>query len=149
MTATQSPIDEACAALVERINTGTEYSLALDATYSEVRVDPLELIDCLRVDVVYGTGKQLQETLDKSDNSSHSIVVWIRSPLPQKHANELSELNYLAWQIKQRLDDWNSSDRRVQVWECGVSEIPRATKDLLRASQLYASRIQLRVEVLP
>ncbi len=149
MTSTIAPADEACEALVGRINSGTEYSLAVDARYSQIRVDPLEAIDCLRVDVVYQTGKKLQETLDKSDNTTHAIVVWIRSPLPQQSDDKIADLNLLAWQIQQRLDDWNSEGRRVQVWECGVGEIPRGTKDLIRNQQLFAAKVVLRVEVLP
>lgn len=152
MTLTIAPADEACQALVTRINLGEDYALDVHAEYSRIEIDPLEELSGMRVDVVAVGEKHPAETFDDSDHSSHNIRVWIRCKIPslvdgQKQA--IAELALLRAQIAEWLDNWNSSDRRVQVWECDVEDAEQPMKDALRNASLFAASVVLRVEVQP
>lgn len=148
MTVTIAPADEACQALVSRINTGTAYVLAVDAEYSDREVDRLEEIDTLRVDVAVMTETQPNERIDGLDQPSIEIEIVIRKPVEKAaQAVDVPALRLLCRQIFERVDNWDSSDRRVQVWECDVDEKENPDKDMLRESGLFVSTIKLRVEV--
>jgi hypothetical protein len=147
MTVTVSPAAEACMALVERINAGTAYGLEVAATYNRVKVDPLEEIEGLRVDVVHEQQTQLRESLDIEDDTSHVIYVWVRSKLQSDLPEEIDQLSLLVRQIYQQLNDWDSADGRVRVWECDEEERPDAEKEALRQMRLFVALIAMRVEV--
>lgn len=151
MTLTVAPEDEACQALVGRINAGTTYPLDVAATYSRVIADPLEEVQQLRVDVVAVTQTQPAETLDNSDNSSHDIKVWVRSQIPSDPTDQASALQTLALLrrlIFIQLNNWQTDDRRVQVWECDdTPDEEDPTKKQLMQAGLYSASIKLRVEV--
>jgi len=144
MTLTIAPADEACQAIVDRINSGGEYSLSLDANYSRTEIDYLEELDRLRVDVVAVSETQPNDQLDASENSSHKIQVIIRSKTTSK---DVQDLALIVRQVFLRLDNFNSSDRRVCVWECDVEEKENPVKSLLNDANLFVSVVNLRVEV--
>lgn len=141
---TISPADEACQAIVNRINSGTDYRLSFDAKYSRTEIDRLEEIDRTRVDVVAVTETQPNNQLDAMENSSHKIQVVIRSKLFGK---DVSDLALFVRQLFLRLDNFNSTDRRVCVWECDVDEKENPDKSFLNDANLFVSSINLRVEV--
>ena len=145
MTITQSPSDEAAQRITNQVNAGTTYALDAPAQYTRQQIDPLEQIQSTRVDVVID--KETQETLDDSDNVSVSLRVWIRSPLPQDNAQAIATLNFLKRQIFFQLNNWNSADRRVQVWECDLDDIEVPIKQQLLQCGLYVAAIVLRAEV--
>jgi hypothetical protein len=144
MTLTISPADEACQAIVARINSGGEYSLSLDAHYSRTEIDLLEEIDRLRIDVVAVNETQPNDQLDANENSSHKIQVVIRSKTTSK---DVQDLALIVRQVFLRLDNFSSSDRRVCVWECDVEEKENPVKSLLNDANLFVSVVNLRVEV--
>jgi hypothetical protein len=144
MTLTISPADEACQAIVAQINSGGEYSLSLDAHYSRTEIDYLEELDRLRVDVVAVSETQPNDQLDANENSSHKIQVIIRSKTTSK---DVQDLALIVRQVFLRLDNFNSSDRRVCVWECDVEEKENPAKSLLNDANLFVSIVNLRVEV--
>lgn len=148
MPVTIDPSVEACNELVSRINSGTTYTLAVDATYREVMIDPLEEFnEQLRVDVVPGDEQQLHETLDLEDRTSHEIRVWVRSKVDSLDDGRIAALKLLTRQIWQRLNNWDSANRRVRVWECDPEKKEKPDKETLRNAGLFVASIVLRVEV--
>jgi hypothetical protein len=145
MTLTISPADEACQAIVARINSSNEYSLSLDAHYSRTEIDYLEGLDRLRVDVVAVSETQPNDQLDANENSSHKIQVVIRSKTTSK---DVQDIALIVRQLFLRLDNFDSSDRRVCVWECDPEEKENPVKSLLNDANLFVSVINLRVEVI-
>jgi hypothetical protein len=149
MPVTIAPSTEACQALVDRINAGTEYALDVLATYSRVDVNPLEQITERKVDVVAIDEKQLSDTFDVEGRTSHTIAIWIREKLDENNPDPeaIDALCLVVRKIFQRVNNWDSADRRVRVWE--VDEETRMTPDkqLLRQASLFAAKIVLRVEV--
>ena len=147
MTVTVAPSTEACLALVDQINAGTAYVLERPAEYSRLEVLPLEEVSTLQVDVVAVDEEQLSETLDIEDRTSHKIVIWIREKLRDLTPETIDDRCLLVRQIFQRVNNFDSTDRRVRVWE--VDEETRITpdKNLLNTMQLFAVSIVLRVEV--
>lgn len=147
MPVTVAPSTEACLALVERINAGTAYSLDVVAEYSRVKVTPLESLDGLRIDVVAGDETQLSETLDVEDRSSHKITIWIRDKLTDLLPETIDARCLLARQIFQRVNNWDSADRRVRVWETDEETQLTPNKDDLHQFNAFVAVIVLRVEV--
>jgi hypothetical protein len=145
MTVTTSPSDEACHAIVDRINTGTGYSLPSAATYSYQLNETLESSSRLQIDVIHIEQETLVETLDTEDRTSHQIEVWIRKQLRAGTAEEISELNLIARKIFQRINNYTGS--RVKVWDCDFNSQQMPEKQKLRESLLYSATIPVRVEV--
>jgi hypothetical protein len=65
---TIAPSDEACQAIVDRINAGTTYTLPVPATYGRVIFADMETITGFSCDVVHLSEQQLNETLDAEDS---------------------------------------------------------------------------------
>jgi hypothetical protein len=151
MAVTVAPSEEALAALVDRINSGTEYDLEVKATVSDVLIDPLEQIDGLRVDLVAETEEQLTETLDDEDRTTHVIRVWIRRKIESvdglPNRDQVAATKLLTRQLFQRLNQWDSSDLRVKVWDAEMDPKEVPLKDHLRTALLFVASILLRVEV--
>ncbi len=147
MTVTVAPSTEACLALVDRINSGTAYGLDRVAKYSRVEVNPLDEIERLEIDVVAVDETQLSETLATEDRTSHKIAIWIRDKLPDLQPETIDARCLLVRQIFQRVNNWDSDDRRVRVWD--VDEETRVTPDkaILNTMQLFVAVVVLRVEV--
>lgn len=149
MAATIAPADEACQALVARINAGTDYVLDVDATYSRLLIDPLEDIQELRVDVVADTEQGQSDRLDGLDTSLHTIKVWVRAPLPDPATEFIADLALLRKQISDWLDNWDSNDRRVRVWDSENDDLEQPLKDAVRQSGLFVAVVVLNVQVEP
>ena len=148
MTITIAPADEACQALVTLLNASSGFVLDIAAHYSRMEIDRLEEINELRVDVVAISENQLHERLDFGDTTSLLIDVVIRKKVIDKEI-EVPDLSLLCRQIAAVLNNWNSPDRRVQVWECDPEEKERPDKKLLNDASLFLSTIHLRIEVQP
>lgn len=147
MAVTEAPSVEACRVLVDRINTGTAYELELVAERSEQVIDPLEEIETLRVDVVHEDEEQLEETLDVEDRTSHDIRIWIRKKVTAVTPDELDPLKLLVRQIYQRVNNFDSSDGRVKVWQCDIEGKQIPDKAILKETWLFVVSILLRVEL--
>ncbi len=147
MSLTVAPSTEACAALVDRINGGTAYALDVLATYARLEVNPLEDIDQLRVDVLAVEETQLNETFAVEDRTSHKIAIWIRDKLPDLTADSIDERCLLVRQIFQRVNNWDSADGRVRVWDTDEETRLIPDKAILNQHQLFVAVIVLRVEV--
>jgi len=145
MAVTQSPSTEAMSAIVEQINSGTAYELSVTAAYSETLDDELEDIPDLRVDVVQEEEEQLNETLDVEDRTSHMIRVWIRKRTPTQ--DEIDAVKLIVRQIWQRVNNFNSSNGRVKVWECDMDPKEVPNKMILKQSGLFVASMLMRVEV--
>jgi len=142
-----SPAAEACQAIVARIKSGTEYELTQQVEYSRVQVDVLEEINSLRVDVVTDDETQLNETLDVEDRSSHTIVIFIRDKLESLDADAIDQRALTVRQIFQRVNNYDSPDGRVKVWEVDERTQTSPDKVLLHQKRLFVAVIVLRVEV--
>jgi hypothetical protein len=142
-----APSTEAMQAIVARINSATTYCLAVVAEYRETLVDPLEEITDLRCDVCSESEEQLVETLDIEDRTSHIIRIWLRKKLDNLTPDEIDPLKLLFRQIFQRVNNYDTTDKRVTVWECDtdLKEIP--VKDILQQAGLFVASLVLRVEV--
>ena len=147
MTVSIDPSIEACQALIARINAGGAYTLAVNATYSEVDIDPLEQIDALRVDVATESEEQLDETLATEDRTSHAIRIWVRSKVDDLDNATIDPLKLLVRQIYQRVNNFDSSNGSVRVWECDIDSKQKPDKQVLRNAGLFVASVNLRVEV--
>lgn len=148
MSVTIAPSTEAMTVIVDRVNTSTVYDLAFKATYCEEITEPLEEITDLRVDVVTETEETLNETLDVEDRTSLAIRIWIRKKVATpRQQDEIDGLKLLVRQIFQMVNNFNSSDGRVKVWECDLDPKECPIKDVLRQNGLFITTLLLRVEV--
>ena len=146
---TLSPSTEACEAIRNRINSGTDYTLEVRAEVRDEITEDLKDLRQLRVDVCQESEEQLFETLDLQDNTSHQIRVWIRKKLDTTTQDELEQLKLLKRQIELRLLNYATDDRRVLVWEVGNAQAPVAERDMLHQDRSFVTGILLRVEVKP
>lgn len=147
MPVTIAPLDEACQALVSRINSGLTYTLPQDATYTLQIIDILEEVTGLRVDVCPETSEQLYDSLDPEDPSSHIIRVWVRAPLANELSATVAPFNLIAAKIWQRLNEHSTS--RIQVWDCGKDRGENPGKVVLVKDNFYRAYCEMRVEVAP
>lgn len=147
MSLTIDPATEACEALVERINSGSYSQSIGDVCHADELSDQLENVKYPRVDVIPQDEETLDETLAIEDRTSHQIRVWIRSPVSGQQ--QIDDMKLFAREVFLRLNDWDSDDGRVRVWECGLDQKQNPDKDVLRNTGLFKSFILLRVEVEP
>tara|TARA_R110000868_G_scaffold25944_1_gene100514 strand:- start:3834 stop:4292 length:459 start_codon:yes stop_codon:yes gene_type:complete len=147
MAVTIAPATEAMQAIVDQINGGGAFELAVAATYSENIVDPLEEITALRVDVVSETEEQLNETLDIEDRTSHLIRVWVRKKMSPENQDQIDYLKLLHRQIFQRLNNFDSLDGRVKIWEIENDAKECPIKSILQQLGVFAATLVMRVEV--
>lgn len=145
---TIDPSIEACQAIVARINaTGSAYYRDLDAQYSEQLIDPLEEITGLRIDVCTEESETLEETIDLENRSSHQLRVWIRDKINDQSNNSIDPLKLLVRQLFQRLNNYDTSDKRVRVWNCDNDQKASPEKEVLQRAGLFVASLLLRVEV--
>lgn len=149
MSLTIAPSDEAAQAIVDRIDSGTAYSLDVAANYSRVEISPLDEIDELKVDVVVVSEEQLNETFAIEDRTSHKLVIWIRDKLPDREPETIAQRTLLARQIYQRVNNWDSTDGRVKVWDADKGTRMTPDKNALDKMGLFVAKVVLRVEVEP
>jgi len=143
-----SPSTEAMDQIVRRINSAETYCLPVSASYTEVLTDNLEDLIQLRVDVTQESEQQLEETLDSEDRTSHLIRVRVRQSGVRDQV-KIDQLKLLVRQLWQRVNNWDSSDGRVRVWETNMNfeEVP--TKRNLREEEVFDASVLMRVEVEP
>lgn len=147
MAVSIAPSVEAATAIVDRINAGTVYCLPVIADRTDNLVDVLENVDQLRVDVVAESEETLEETLDVENRTSHLLRVWIRQKLRRADNDELDALKLLVRQIFQQVNNFDSSDRRVRVWQCEIEQKQAPLKTHLQRHGLFVTSLLLRVEV--
>lgn len=147
MAVTIAPSSEAMSAIVDQINDGGSYDLDVVARYGALIIDPLEEVTGLRVDVVSETEEQLVETLDVEDRSTHQIRIWMRRKVSSVSSDEIDQLKLIFRQIYQRVNNFNSSDGRVKVWDVEIDPIEVPIKSILQQSWLFVASLVLRVEV--
>ncbi len=148
------PGDEAAAAIVARINSATTYTLpqACDYYYQAVDTEDDEIFR-LRVDVVLQDQTQLNETLDIEDRSSHFLIIWVRDKLPNIPKEAIAERMLILRKIFQRVNNYNTANGRVKVWDCGYTDTTdpnreeNPNKQLLLQNNFFKGFIKLRVEV--
>lgn len=146
MPVTIDPAVEACQAIVARINSGTAYTLGREAQYAENVTTELDKIVDLEVDVVPSEPTQLDRLLDPEDMTSHTITIWIRKKTGADQA-VIDLMRLFVRQVYQRVNNYDSADRRVRVWEISDWTQSAPDKDLLRRLGLFSASIVLRVEV--
>jgi hypothetical protein len=152
---TIDPSDEACQTIVSRINSGSgsTYTLPTPATYGMVLIDEVEKVTGLLVDVIHQDQTQLNETLDIEDRSSHFLIVWVRDKLPNITQPEIASRMLVLRKIYQRLNNFDSANGRVKVWDCGYTDTTDPNRDenpnkkALLEQGYFKAFIKLRVEV--
>jgi hypothetical protein len=149
MAVTQAPAVEACEAIVSRINSGTAYCLDLRAEYVEQIVDDLIDLRKTHVDVVPEEEEQLDETLDVENRTSHTIRVHVRTKVNAIDSDDVAAFKLLVRQIFQRVNNYDTADGRVKVWECDLESKQVPDKTILQQNLLCVASILLRVEVEP
>lgn len=149
MALTIDPCDEACQALVTRINSAITYVLPRDATYTHEVIDDLAEVEGLQVDVCPETSQDLHEVLDLVGRTSHVIRVWIRAKLPDMDAATVAPFNLITRKIFLRVNEYETADRRVSVWDCGKDRGESPGKLVLVKDNFYRAYIEMRVEVEP
>jgi uncharacterized protein involved in tellurium resistance len=147
MAVTIAPSSEAMSLIVDQINSGGAYDLDVVARYGALIIDPLEEVTGLRVDVVGETEEQLVETLDVEDRSTHQIRIWMRKKVSSVSSDEIDQLKLIFRQIYQRVNNFDSSDGRVKVWDAEIDPIEVPIKSILQQSWLFVASLVLRVEV--
>ena len=144
---TISAAQEACTAIVDRINAGTTYALSISATFREEYLDDLTTMgDELLVDVVPISEQQLTETLAVEDRTQHIIGVEIRKKFTAIDQQLVNDLKVTVRQIFQQLNNFNLSSGRV-VWEASQPEMENPNRQLLTSHLIFRSRVILRVIV--
>ncbi len=141
-----SPSTEAMGQIVRRINSAEAYCLPVSASYTEILTEKLEDLVQLRVDVVQDSEQQLDETIDSEGRTSHMIRIRVRQSGVRDQVR-IDQLKLLVRQLWQRVNNWDSSDGRVRVWETDMNfeEVP--TKRNLREEELFDASVLMRVEV--
>lgn len=134
-------------AMVDRLNSSEVFCLDVRATRSELLIDPLEEVTGLRVDVVVESEEQLNDTLDIEDPVSCILRIWVRKKLTALTTDQIDPMKLLVRQIFQRVNNFNSADGRVKVWEVDIDGHQVPDKQLLHESWLFVAAIVLRVEV--
>ena len=146
---TLSPSTEACEAIRNRINSGTDYALEVRAEVRDEITEDLKDLRQLRVDVCQESEEQLFETIDLQDNTSHQIRVWIRKKLDTTTQDELEQLKLLKRQIELRLLNYATDDWRVRIWDVSNTQSPLMERDMLHQDRSFVASILCRVEVKP
>ena len=127
----------------------TAYVRPLDVNIAEQFSDDQQAMTSLMVDVVPLEGEQLNETLATEDRSSHIIGIEVRRKLESDSQDLVDAMKLIVQQIFQRVNNFNSTDFRVQVWECSPVQDENPNKKLLSEGLIFRSRLELRVEVEP
>lgn len=152
MTVTTAPSAEACQVIVDRINSGSggTYTLPSVATYTyELSEDCKEVGSALRVTVLHETEKDLDQTIETEQRTSHELRVLIRKRLSEKTNANINAVKLVARLIFQRLIAAATDTSRVKLWECNWEESAEPDKTLLREHGICSVGIALRVEVEP
>lgn len=147
MPVTVAPSTEACEAIRDRINSGGAYTLATNATIAEQFADQQQAMTGLMVDVVPGDEIQLARLLDVEDKTEHTIYIEIRKKLADNTQALVDAMKLIVAQVWQRVNNYDSADKRVRVWEAGFVKHENPNKKLLSEALIFRSRIALKVKV--
>ena len=150
MTLTIAPADEACHAIVDRINTGSglTYTLPSAAAYYYQKDDAIERLTDLKVDVIHIEERDAADTLDVVTRTTHDIEVWIRKKLTGAvTTSAVAAVKLIARQIYLRVN--NHATSRVRVWDCGLDAEEGPDRSVLRQDGIVSLMISLRVVVEP
>lgn len=133
--------------IVSRVNSGTAYTLPVAATRVDSLRESLDGFTTLLVDVLQIDEEQMDDTLAVEDRSSHSIRIAFRKKVNQGDQSDIDAHRLLVRQVWQRVNNHNSSDQRVKVWEADFDpkEVPDRTE--LTTNGMFIASIVLRVEV--
>ena len=136
-------------AIRDRVNAGATYCIDVRAEYTEQIIDPLEDLasEGLRVDIVTEEEETLNETLEVEDRTSLAIRIWIRKKVSGFSNDDIDPLKLVARQIFQQVNNYDTTDLRVRVWECDLENVDKPGKELLMQAGLFMQSILLRVEV--
>jgi hypothetical protein len=99
------------------------------------------------VDIVTEQEETLNETLAIEDRVSLSVRICIRKKVSSFSNDEIDPLKLVARQIYQQVNNYDTTDLRVRVWECDLENIDKPGKELLMQAGLFLQTILLRVEV--
>lgn len=148
MAVTTAPSEEACQAIVDRINTGSgiTYTLAASATYGYKFEQARNDITALQVFVLHETERTLDETLDVENRTSHEIRIFVRQKLTDATNTLVNAVLLTARKIFQRVNNFNSANGRVRVWECDLEPADPEIDPLIQLDVCQRT-ILLRVEV--
>ncbi len=158
MPVTIDPSTEAAQALTAVINAGSAYVLPVAATYDEIEIDTLELVQSLRVDVATEDSKTLEEVLEIEDYSSIDLRIWIRQQCSATDQASIDALKLLTRQIWQQVNGYYVAGHaggsldindRVKLMDCDIDQKQNGDKDLLQKNGLFVASIKCRVEVAP
>ena len=147
MAVTIDPAVEACQAIVARINSGTAYTLSRPAKYGDIIETDHGKIADLEIDVIPTKSTQLADTLAVEDRPSPTITIWIREKLASLDQDLIDARRLLVRQIYQRVNNYDSADRRVMVWEISDWSKAQPKTGYLRTHSLFYAEIVLRVTV--
>lgn len=150
MSITIAPSDEACQAIVDRINTGSglTYTLPSAAAYFYQKDDDAGRLSQLKVDVIHLEERDANDTLDVVTRTTHTMEVWIRKKITGAVTTAaIAEMKLVARKIGLRLNNYGTS--RVRVWECGVEAEEGPDRSVLRQDGIVSLMIALRVVVEP
>jgi len=146
MSVAISPSVEAMQAIVSRINSGT-YQFSVRAKYGEAVIDELEDLEFVTVDVISESEQQLNETIDIEDRTSHLINVWIRRKVNPDDTVTIDRLKLTVRQMFQRLNDYDSPNGRVKIWELDSESKKVPDKTQLVNNHVFIAALMLRAEV--
>lgn len=153
MPVTTAPSAEACQVIVDRINSGSggAYTLPEEVGYVyEFEHDLKDLGSRLHVVVHHEDEKDLDQTIENEQRTSHDIRVWIRKRVADKQNATINALKLIGRLIFQRLNSPDTDTSRVKVWECNIdNEEDEPNKSLMREHGVFEMSIALRVEVEP
>ncbi len=147
MTTSIDPTTEALQAITDRINSGTAYELPVAAEYGDNIEDDLTELATLQVCVAEMSHQQLEETLATTERTSHVIHVVVRQKVATPNQEYVDRLKLLTRQIFERINNFDSADGRVRVWECQTGSEGIPDRMALKQDATFVGRIRLRVEV--
>ncbi len=146
MPVTTNPAEEACQAIVDRINSGSglTYTLPQAATYGFRRNEDVSEQGVLIVEVLHQGSETLEETLDVEDRTSHSLLVSVRKRVPDLENTTINPLLLIVRQIFQRVNGYATS--RIRVWDCDLAS-DNESDPIVRQVGVFSASFPLRVEV--
>jgi len=147
MPVTTAPSVEAMTEIVSRVNSATTYTLPTAATRLDLLNEDLTDVTTLRVDVIQEDEEQMDDTLAVENRSTHQIRIVIRQAVSIDDQATIDGLRLLARQIWQRVNNHESSDGRVKVWEADMDPKEVPIRSVLRTSGVFMTSVLLRVEV--
>ena len=146
---TISPSTEACEAIRDRINSGGTYTQEVTCDIAEQFSDDQQAMPDLMIDVVAIEEQQLDETLATENRWSVDIGIEMRRKLEDDSQALVAAMKLVVQQVFEWVNNFDSANGRVRVWECGNASEENPNKQLLAEGLIFRSRLMLRVEIEP